>query len=172
MLLDCLNSKKNGTSRNKKKFLSRCPFVLGQWQEQITVTDSPNSCATPLFRHPQGSQGYLEKQNHPLSLNLVVWCAKIWPKTKKLRKTVEKPSLLTFFFVNSEVFQTFFVLGPILANQTTKFILSVRFCFSRHPWRVWRRLNSGVTQKLAESVTVLKFTQVENFECLHYLAKL
>ena len=49
-----------------------------------TVTDLANSCVTPLFRRPQGSQGSLEKQNHPLSSNLVVWCAKIGPKTKKL----------------------------------------------------------------------------------------
>ena len=55
----------------------------------FTVTDLANSCVTPLFRHPQGSQGCLEKQNHPLSLNLVVWCAKIGPKTKKVRKTSE-----------------------------------------------------------------------------------
>ena len=43
---------------------------------------------TPLFRRPQGSQGCLEKQNCPLSSNLVVWCAKIGPKTQKLQKTV------------------------------------------------------------------------------------
>ena len=43
---------------------------------------------TPLFRRPQGPQGCLEKQNHPLSSNLVVWCAKIGPKTKKLWKTI------------------------------------------------------------------------------------
>ena len=110
---------------------------------------------TPLFRHPQGPQGCLEKRNHPLSLNLVVWCAKIGPKTKKLWKTVEKPAFLTLFFVNSEVFQTFLVLGPILAHQTTKFELSGWFCFSRHPWEPWGRLNSGVTQELAKSVTVI-----------------
>ena len=49
-----------------------------------TVTDLANSCATPLFRRSQGFQGCLEKQNHPLSSNLVVWCSKIGPKTKKL----------------------------------------------------------------------------------------
>ena len=54
-----------------------------------TVTDLANSCATPLFRRPQGSQGCLEKQNHSLSWNLVVWCAKIGPKTKKVWKTSE-----------------------------------------------------------------------------------
>ena len=51
------------------------------------MTDLANSCVTTLFRRPQGSQGCLEKQNHPLSSNLVVWCAKIGPKTKKVQKT-------------------------------------------------------------------------------------
>ena len=49
-----------------------------------TMTDLANSCVTPLFRRPQGSQGCLEKRNYPLSLNLVVWFAKIGPKTKKV----------------------------------------------------------------------------------------
>ena len=99
---------------------------------------------TPLFRRPQGPQGCLEKQNHPLNLNLVVWCAKIGLKSKRLWKNIKKPSFLTFFFVSSEVFWTFLVLGPILAHQTTKFQLSGWFRFSRHPWDLWERLNSGV----------------------------
>ena len=69
-----------------------------------TVTDLANFCAAPLFKRTQGSQACLEKRNHLLSSNLVVWCAKIEPKTKKLQKTVEKPSFLTIFFVKTEVF--------------------------------------------------------------------
>jgi hypothetical protein len=42
------------------------------------------------------------------------------------------------------VFQSFLVLGPILAHQTTKFKLSGCFCFSRHSLGSWGRLNSGV----------------------------
>ena len=79
---------------------------------------------TPLFRRPQGPQGYLEKQNYPLSLNLVVWCAKIGPKTKKLQKICQNTIIFDNYFVNSEVFQTFLVLGPMLVHQTTKFELS------------------------------------------------
>ena len=41
-------------------------------------------------------------------------------------------------------FWSFWVLGPILAHQTTKFKLSGWFRFSRHPWDLWGRLNSGV----------------------------
>ena len=99
---------------------------------------------TPLFRCPQGPHGCLVKRNHPLSLNLVVWCAKIVPKTKKLKKTCRNTIIFDIFFVNSEVFQIFLVLGPILAHQTTKFELYGWFCFSRHPWGPWGRLNSGV----------------------------
>ena len=110
---------------------------------------------TPLFRRPQGPQGCLEKRNYPLSLNLVVWCAKIRPKTKKLQKTCRNTIIFNIFFVNSEVFQSFLVLGPILARQTTKFQLSGKFCFSRHPWEPWGRLNNGMAQELAKSVTVI-----------------
>ena len=53
---------------------------------QNTVTDLANFCVTPLFRCPQGSQGCLEKRNHPLSSNLVVWCAK--ETLKNRRKTI------------------------------------------------------------------------------------
>ena len=52
-----------------------------------TVTDLAKTCVTPLFRRPQSPQGCPKKQNHSLSSNLVVWCAKIGPKTKKLQKT-------------------------------------------------------------------------------------
>ena len=62
---------------------------------------------TPLFRRPQGPQGCLEKQSYPLSLNLVVWCAKIWLKTKKLWKTIQKPSFFWHFFGQFWVFLSF-----------------------------------------------------------------
>ena len=48
----------------------------------------------------------LKKQNHPVSLDLVVLCTEIGPKTKKLRKPVQKPSFFDVFCVVSEVFQT------------------------------------------------------------------
>ena len=116
---------------------------------------------TLLLWHPQDPQECLEKQNYPLSLNLVVWCAKIGPKTKKLQKTCQNTIIFDIFLVNSEVFQTFLVLGPILAHQTTKFQLSGWFCFSRHPWEPWGRLNSGVAQELAKSVTVLFYFKLK-----------
>ena len=108
---------------------------------------------TPLFWRPQGPQGRLEKQNCPLSSNLAVWCAKIGPKTQKLQKTVKKPSFCCCFLVISEAFQTFKLLGPILAHQTTKFELSGWLCC----WGPWGSQNSGMKPKSADSVTVGKF---------------
>ena len=54
----------------------------------------------------------------------------------------------------STVFWSFWVLGPILAHQATKFKLSEWFCFSRHPWGPWGRQSSGMKPKSADSVTV------------------
>ena len=79
---------------------------------------------TPLLWRPQDPQGCLEKQNHPLSLNFVVWSAKIGSKTKKLWKRVIKTAFFDVFLVISEVFQTSLVLGSILVHQTTKCELS------------------------------------------------
>ena len=127
-----------------------------------TVTESADFGFIPLFWLPQGLQRCLEKQNHPLNSNLVVWCAKIGPKTQKLQKTVEKPSFFVVFLVISEVFQTFKLLGPILAHQTTKFELSGWFCFSRHPWGPWGCQNSGMKPKSADSVTVVLWLLIQH----------
>ena len=83
------------------------------------MTDLANSCAIPLFRRPQGSQGCLEKQNFPLSSNLAVWCAKIGPKTQKLQKTIKKPSFLTFVWSILRFFELGFNFSvPKLQIQT------------------------------------------------------
>ena len=112
---------------------------------------------TPLLRHPQGPQGCLEKQNCPLSLNLAVWCTKIWSKTQKLQKTIEKPSFFVVFLVISEVFWKLWLLGPILAHQSTKFEISGWFCFSRHPWGPCGCQNSGMKPKSADTVSVNRY---------------
>ena len=44
---------------------------------------------TPLFRRPQGHHGYLEKQNYPQNLNLVVWCAKIGPTVQHCKRQLK-----------------------------------------------------------------------------------
>ena len=58
----------------------RVPILPGTYYK-FTVTESADSGFNPLLRRPQGPQGCLEKQNCPLSSNLVVWCAKIGPKS-------------------------------------------------------------------------------------------
>ena len=47
------------------------------------------STAAPDCRNSQCKGRCLERGNQPLSSNLVVWCAKIGPKTKKVQKTSE-----------------------------------------------------------------------------------
>ena len=118
-------------------FVSVC-FFLPVFMH--TLTESADLGFIPLFWRPQGPQGCLEKQNHPLILNLVLWCAKSqnFQKTSEIaRKTTKNYGFLTVFWSS-------WVLGPILAHQTAKFKLSGQFCFYRHPWGPWGRQNSGV----------------------------
>ena len=72
-------------------FVRKVSFVYqnGNVDACATVTGLANFGFTPLLWHPQGPQGCLEKQNYPLSSNLVVWSAKIGPKTKKVQKPSE-----------------------------------------------------------------------------------
>ena len=58
--------------------------------EQYTVTESADFGFIPdnsTTLTPPGSPGCLEKRNCPLSSNLVVWCAKIGPKSLNVQKT-------------------------------------------------------------------------------------
>ena len=73
-----------------------------------TLTESADFGFIPLFwrpQGPQGSQGCLEKQNHPLSLNLVVWCAKIGPKSWNFQKKTSETTRKT---TKNDVFWQFF----------------------------------------------------------------
>ena len=81
----------SGFNLKKTNFFARwCQHPKNSWNIfQIQIT--------PLLWCPQQPQGCLEKQNHPLSSNLVVWCAKIGSETKKLRKSVKNHHFLTFF---------------------------------------------------------------------------
>ena len=95
-------------------FLFEGLFCAVVWH---TVTGLPNFGFTPLLWLPQGPQGCLEKQNYPLSSNLVIWCTKIGPQTKKVRKTSEMTRKTS---KNDDTFQSFLVL----VHQTTKFEIS------------------------------------------------
>ena len=73
-----------GTYKNIFGKISRKPFIPPFFQidgHVSTVTESADFGFNQLLRCPQDPQGCLEKQNCPLSLNLVVWRAKIGPKS-------------------------------------------------------------------------------------------
>ena len=115
-----------------------------------TVTDLANSCATPLFRRPQGSQGCLDKQNYPLSFKFGDLLRYKRPKTKKVPKNSEmkRKTSKNYGFVTCSL--KFLGYGPpISAHEPTKFELSGQFCFTRHPWGPWGRQSSGMKPKSA-----------------------
>ena len=112
-------------------FVSVC-FFLPVFMH--TLTESADLGFIPLFWRPQGPQWCLEKQNHSLISNLVLWCAKIGPKSHNFWKTSEMTRKTTKNDGFLTVLWSFWVLSPILAHQTAKFELCGQFCFSRHPW--------------------------------------
>ena len=119
-------------------------FCPTDYRHPNTVTESSDFGFIPLLWLPQDPQGCLEKQNHSLISNLVLWCAKIGPKSHNFWKTSEMTRKTTKTDGFLTVFWSFWVLGPILAHQTAKFELSGQFCFSRHPWGPWGHQSSGV----------------------------
>jgi hypothetical protein len=129
-----------------------------------TVTGLADIGFTLLLWRPQGPQGCLEKPNYPLSSNLVVWCAKMGPKTKKIWKTSEMTRKTSKNHRFLTLFWSVLVLDPILVHQTTKFEFSGQFCFSRHPWGSWGRQSSGV-------ICIWKIFQLF-FGCWRHLAKI
>ena len=100
----------------------------------ITLTDLANFCFTPLFWHPQGPQGCLEKQNHPLSSNLVVWCASIWKKIKN--RQVAPPSKKQLKYFSNTNNSTILTLpGPPGVSREAK--LSIEFEFGTLVRYIW-----------------------------------
>ena len=85
---------------------------------------------TPLFRRPQGPQECLEKQNYPLSSNLVVWCTKIGLKTKKVKKNWE----MTRKTSKNDGFLT--LCQSFLVLDRTK-VPNFQMLPSRQPWGSW-----------------------------------
>ena len=88
-------------------------IFFNRWrQHQKTSWNIFQIQKTPLLWLAQDPQGCLEKQSHPMSLNLVVWCAKIGSKAKKLWKSVKKPSLFWRFSCHFWSFLNFLCFGP------------------------------------------------------------
>ena len=72
----------------------------------------------------QGPQGYQMKRHYPLDMLLEVWCAKIDPSLKKIRKTSKKQAFLMIFSSILVVFRSLFSFGSILAHQTSSGMFS------------------------------------------------
>ena len=54
--------------------------------------------------HPQGSQGCQKMRQDPLNMPVEVWCAKIAPKLKNIRKYLRKQG---FFDIFSSILRVF-----------------------------------------------------------------
>ena len=59
---------------------------------------------SPLLTRPQGSQGYQKMHQDPLNMPVEVWCAKIAPKLKNIRKCLRKQGFFDLFFSILKVF--------------------------------------------------------------------
>ena len=73
---------------------------------------------------PPGPPGVSREAKTSTEFEFGCLVCKNWAQNQKTLKNCRKTIVFDIFFVNSEVFQTFLVLGPILAHQTTKFKLS------------------------------------------------
>jgi hypothetical protein len=78
----------------------------------FTMTRLADFSFTPLIWRPQSPQGCLEKRNHPMRLNLVVWCTTIWLKTKNVQNNFrnDKKNVRKWWF--SDTFSKFLALWP------------------------------------------------------------
>ena len=65
-----------------------------------------------------------------------VWCAKIAPKLKNIRKSLRKQGFFDIFS------SSLCLLGAILAEKENNFICKKK-CDVWHPWDSWGRVNSG-----------------------------
>jgi hypothetical protein len=54
---------------------------------------------SPLLTRPQGSQGCQKMRQDPLNMPVEVWCTKIAPKLKNIRKSLRKQGFFLTFFL-------------------------------------------------------------------------
>jgi hypothetical protein len=66
---------------------------------------------SPLLTRPQGCQGYQKMHQDPLNTPFEVWCAKIAPNLKNLRKSLRKKSFFDIFFSILKIFDVCAILG-------------------------------------------------------------
>ena len=62
-----------------------------------TIKTNLKTLVPPLLMCPQGSHGCQKMSQDPLNMPVEVWCTKIAPKLKNIRKSPRKQGFLTFF---------------------------------------------------------------------------
>ena len=102
-----------------------------------------NTLVSPLLMRPQGSQGCQKMRQVPLNMPLEVWCAKIAPKLKNIRKSLRKQGFCWHFSFNFDVFLSLCLFGAILAQKENSFICKIKNVIFWHPWDPWGCVNSG-----------------------------
>ena len=110
----------------------------------VSVVFAENEIWNRLKQFLPVCQGCLMKQNHPLSSNLMVWCAKIGSKTKNPWKTIKKPSY----------FDVFLSFWPNFSAPNYQIWTQWMISLLQTPLGSLGRLSNGVKHKLYKSVTV------------------
>ena len=77
---------------------------------------------SPLLTRPQGSQGCQKMCQDSLNMLVEVWCAKIAPKLKNIRKSLRKRCFFDIFSSILFCFLSLCLLGTILAQKENIFI--------------------------------------------------
>ena len=72
--------------------------VIGGATTQKNLKTNTKTLISSIWIRPQRPQGCQEKRQDPLNMPFEVWCAKIAPKLKNIRKSLRKQGFLTFFF--------------------------------------------------------------------------
>ena len=123
------------------------------------MTRLADFCFTPLLWLPPESPGVSREAKLSTEFKFGRWSAKNGPKTKKIWKTSEMTRNTSKNNGFLTVFQSFLVLGPILAHQTTKFKFSGWIC-----WGAWERQSIRI-------ICIWKIFQLF-FGCWRHLAKI
>ena len=82
-----------------------------------------------LLTRPQGSHGCQNMRQDPLNMPVEVWCAKIAPKLKNIRKYLRKQGFFDIFSSILMVFLSLCLLSAILAQKENTFIFEKKCDF-------------------------------------------
>jgi hypothetical protein len=105
---------------------------------------------SPLLTRPQGSHGCQKMRQYPLNMPVEVWCAKIAPKLKNIRKSLRKQGFFWHLFFNFDGFWSLCLL------EKNSFIRKIKNVIFWHKWDPWGCVNSGKTFFWVQTATVLE----------------